>query len=158
MKWDSDEWRQDRDLRLLTWFGGDRAALEFLYSISKITELWDDLIDKDKPITPEQINDAMFDALITLPCNPFYTRHATYLAPIMIAAISSWQDANTLAKGTRSQKALAYTLRNMDVQVIMAIITILRGRDKARELGPAIWTYLAAEQDDFDAWMAGDTQ
>lgn len=158
MQWDSEEWRQDRDLRLLTWFGGDQTALAFLYSISRITELWDDLIDKDKPVTPEQINDAMFDALVALPCNPFYAKHRTYLTPLMIAAISSWQDANTLSKGTRNQRALAYTLRNMDVQIILAIITLTRGRDTARALGPEIWTYFAAEQDDFDAWMAGDSQ
>jgi len=157
MRWNSPEWREHRDAKLLEWFGGDQDAMAFLMHISNITELWDDLVDKDREIPESEINRAMMAALIYLPCNPFYTKHAAYLTPLMISSINSWQDANTLSGGTRSQRALAYTLRNMDIQIIQAIIFITQGFDRLRELSPDIWTFFGADQDDIDSWLSGET-
>jgi len=156
MKWDSPEWRQVRDAKLLEWFNGNEDALQFLNLICDITELWDDLIDQDKPISQKDINDAMMAALIYLPLNPFYREHATYLTPLMISSINSWQDANTLSDGTRSQRALAYTLRNMDIQIVQAIVFITQGYDRLREVSQDIWKFFGADQDDIDSWLSGD--
>lgn len=156
MKWDSPEWRQVRDAKLLDWFGGNVDAIQFLNLICDITELWDDLTDKDKPITQKDIDDAMMAALIYLPLNPFYREHATYLTPLMISSINSWKDANVLSDGTRSQRALAYTLRNMDIQIVQAIVFITQGYDRLREVSRDIWEFFGADQDDIDSWLSGD--
>lgn len=156
-RWDTPEWRQVRDAKLLEWFGGDYEALHFLNLICQITELWDDLVDQDKEITREDIDKAMMAALIYLPCNPFYTRHSAYLTPLMISSINSWQDANALSDGTRSQRALAYTLRNMDIQIVQAIVFITQGYDRLREVSQDIWSFFGADQDDIDSWLSGET-
>jgi len=156
MKWDSDEWRKERDDLLLGWFGGDREALSLMHSLSDITELWDDLIDNDKLLTHDDINAAFYTALVVLPNNPFWCKHRLFLTPIVITAINSWQDANRLSTGTRSERALAYTLRNLDIQVVQAIVFITQGYPRLRELSAEIWTYFGANQDDIDTWL-GDT-
>ena len=157
MKWGSEEWMTERDELLMRWFNGDREAVAFLMCISRISELWDDLEDKDTVITKAQVDDAMFDALINLPCNPFYNKHRGYLTPLLINAINSWQDANMLATGTRSERALSYTLRNLDIQIIQAIVFITQGYARLREVSPELWRYFGANQDDIDTWLAGET-
>lgn len=157
MQWDSDDWRKERDDKLLEWFAGDHHAVAFMHQISAISELWDDLVDQDKEISLDDVDRAMMAALIYLPCNPFYTKHATYLTPLMISSINNWKDANTLSDGTRSQRALAYTLRNMDIQIIQAIVFITQGYEKLREVSAEIWTYFGADQDDIDSWLSGES-
>jgi len=155
--WGSENWKEVRDGVILNWFGGDRHALDFMLAISDITELWDDLIDQDKEIDRKQIDTAFYAALVRMPCNPFYIKHREYLTPLIIAAINSWQDANVLEQGDRNERALAYTLRNIDIQLVQAIVFITQGYDKMREVSPEIWKMFAAEQDDVLAWVTGET-
>jgi hypothetical protein len=151
--WDSEPWRVKRDHLLLEWFGGNASAVELMHALSQITELWDDLVDQDKTIPVDQINKAFLTALVTLPCNAFYREHTAYLTPLIIQAINSWQDANVLEHGDRNERALAYTLRNIDIQLVQAIVFITQGYEKMRELSPQIWIMFAAEQDDVLAWV-----
>lgn len=142
----------DRKAQLLEWFGGDREALQFLLDISQVTELWDDIIDRDT-ITATQVNAAFWRALVTLPTNPFFQRNMAYLMPLIIQSINSWHDANELAEGTYNERAVAYTIRNMDIQIAQAIVYITQGYDRMREVSPAMWRLFAAEQDDFTVWV-----
>lgn len=157
MQWGSESWKSVRDAQLMEWFNNDEHAVHFLLSISTITELWDDLIDKDKQLTDAMIHKGFFEALVSLPCNPFYIKHRVYLTPIIIQAINSWQDANVLQTGSRNDRAIAYTLRNMDIQLVQAIVYITQGYDKLREVSPEIWRYFGSEQDDIITWACGDT-
>lgn len=155
--WGSDSWKETRDGVLLAWFGGDRNALDFILALSDVTELWDDLVDQDKDIGRQRIDTAFYTALVSLPCNPFYIKHRVYLTPLIIQAINSWQDANVLEQGDRNERALAYTLRNIDIQLVQAIVFITQGYEKMREVSPEIWKMFAAEQDDVLAWVTGET-
>lgn len=151
--WNSPTWREQRDAALLEWFGGDRDAVSFLQSISQITEFFDDVCDSDKDITAPQLGAALLQAVVGLPANPFYTKHREYLTPIIIQAVNAWHTSNTLAQGSKSERAIAYTLRNYDIHLVEAIIFITRGYEKMREISPQIWIMFAAEQDDILAWV-----
>lgn len=157
MEWGSEDWKEARDAQLLAWFGGNRHAFDFMMTLSDITELWDDLVDGDKQLTKGRIDDAFFKALVTLPTNPFFEAHKSYLVPLIIMAINSWQDANTLEHGGRNERALAYTLRQMDLQIVQAIVYITQGYDKMREVSGEIWKMFAAEQDDILTWVGETT-
>lgn len=148
------EWLRKRDA-MLREYVPDEHARDFIYDISRITELWDDLTDKDKPIPQTTIDNAMMAALVSLPLNPFFRQHSEYLTPLVLQAINAWQDANVLAKGTRSQRMLAYTLRHCDTQLYIAVVFLTQGFDKMREASSELWSLTVAE-DDGDAWMAGD--
>lgn len=155
-EWGSREWKVQRDAQLLEWFGGDTDALKFLHTISDISEYWDDLEDADKDVSKSQRDKVFFQALITLPADPFYAKHQAYLLPIMVQAINCWHDANMLEKRDSNCRALAYTLRNMDVVIIQAIVYITQGYVRMREISPKLWVAFAAEQDDAIAWIAGE--
>lgn len=155
---DSEEWATYRNNRLLQMFSGDREALDFMLTISQITEKWDDMIDKDKPHDEPAINLAFYNALVVLPNNKFYVKHKDYLTPIIIQAINSWLDSNKLEKGTPSERALAYTLRNMDLQLVQAVVFLTGGLAALRLYSTAIWREFAAEQDDILEWINGDSK
>lgn len=155
-EWGSLEWSLERNRKLLDWFGGDEDALAFLLSISTITELWDDLLDADKPITEQRVHEAFFQALVRMPCNPFYIKHREHLTPIIIQSINSWMDANIFEQGDATERTLAYTLRHMDLQLATAIVYLTQGYAKMREISPEMWRYFVVAQDDAPTWIRGD--
>lgn len=152
--WGSEEWKKERDVFLREWIGNDHAY-QFLLDISDITELWDDIVDEDTTIPVDRVHAVFTRALISLPMNPFYAQHRSFLTPVLITSINTWLDANELQHGTRNERALAYTARNMDIQVIQAIIYLTRGQEFLRTISPQLWKMFAAEQDDFLTWVEG---
>ena len=156
MEFNSPEWRQERDAQMLEWCGGNSDAVSFVLDIVQLAEVWDDIVDGDE-LDMEQVEDAMLAGMLRLPLNPFYREHGEYLTPLIIQAINTWKVANVLSQGTREQRAVAYTLRHLDLQILVAVVELTRGRRAALELGPEIWTRYAARPDDgIDKWLSGD--
>jgi len=56
----------------LEWFGGDHHTLNMYRAFIDLLHTWDDLVDKDKPVSEIEINRAFLTALVYLPANPFY--------------------------------------------------------------------------------------
>ena len=70
---------------------GNEDAAAFMAIVADISQVWDDLIDQDKPVTAEDINRIMWSALIDLNENAFFVRYASQLLPIMKQAIIHWR-------------------------------------------------------------------
>jgi hypothetical protein len=56
----------------LEWFGGNQDALNMYRMFVDLAHIWDDLVDKDKPVSADEINQAFLTCLVYLPANPFY--------------------------------------------------------------------------------------
>lgn len=126
MKFDTPLWRDARDQRLLEWMCGDYAAADYLVAMFHIGEVWDDLIDRDKPVTDSQINDAFVTAIFDLTGNPFFCRHAQFLRPVMLMGINAWLDSVEYERGqNRHWHTWAFVLRNwyMDLVACCAFLT-----------------------------------
>lgn len=154
MIYDSPEWRQARDAKLLEWFNGDKSAVEFYVAVSSICELWDDIVDKDKEITRETLDEVFWNALITLPTNEFFNKHKSFFIPLMIQGINAWQDSVELEKGSEDDRAYALTLRLLGVQLAPMIVLLQRGKEAAREVSVEIWKFATAH-DSALAWIKG---
>ena len=74
----------------LTWFNGDQQALDLYQAVVYIADKWDDLIDKDKSMEAQDVNQLMEMALITLPLNPFFLKHGQLLYPILVTSVVSY--------------------------------------------------------------------
>lgn len=91
---------------------GNKEAIDFVLTLHRIVETWDDLIDKDSPIKDADINRAFMRALIELPRNGFYQRNFALLNPIVEMAILDWLTANEFERTKDSEKLrTAYILR-----------------------------------------------
>jgi len=128
---DSVTWRKERDEKLLQWVQNPHAV-QFVLSIGDAAELWDDLIDQDKPINTTDVNRVFTTLTTVLPLNPFFDAYKPQLIPLLVAGINAWHDATALEKGSDNDKALAYVLRDWYVELTMFVVYLTQGQDVMR--------------------------
>lgn len=129
----STEWLALRNDMLKIWIQ-DTNAVNFIKIIGDAAELWDDLIDQDKPILKSDVNNVFVALTTVLPLNPFFDAYKAQLIPLMITGINTWQDATTLEKGSDNDKAIAYVLRDWYVELVMYVVYLTRGYDVMRDI------------------------
>lgn len=120
-------------------FLGNAAAVDLAVMLSRISHVWDDLIDGDKPVSGKDINQVFYALLIELPSNPFYRQHMDTLLPLMAMGALNYEIANSYEKvGTIDRLALAHVLRYSAADVLTAIALIIGGPDWVRKVGPEL--------------------
>jgi hypothetical protein len=118
---------------------GHPEAAEFCITLVEILHTWDDLIDRDKPVSPEAINQAFWLALVELPLNPFYQVHFHDLIPCLMTAILNWHAANDMeATESEADKEIAFILRSSYADVVEQAARLVGGYDWARQVTPLI--------------------
>lgn len=135
--WDNADWRVQRDARLFEWLQ-NADAVRFCVDVSQFSEVFDDYVDADVVVQKGDMTKAVFNALYYIPANPFFNANRGTLLPIMFMFVNAWLDSNELAGGTESEKALAYTLKGLGVEVLLACIGITRGTDYLRTVSADI--------------------
>ena len=145
LEWDTPKWRSVRNEQLREWVR-DENALRFFLDLSHFVEIYDDLVDQDKPISTADINSALFAVLCYMPSNPFFLQHRLTLTPLIFTSINAWADANEFQGGTISEKALAYGLKGGGVEVLLSIISITRGVEYMRSVSAEIRRIIMAHE------------
>jgi hypothetical protein len=107
----------------------NKAAADFLCSLVDALHLWDDLIDKDKPVEDERVHKVFTNMLVELPRNPFYLAHSANLAPVLVCAIQNWHLANRIERGEADELPVeaAFVLRSSYVDLVTVVATICGG-------------------------------
>jgi hypothetical protein len=114
-------------------------ATEFCCTLIEVLHTWDDLIDRDKPVSPEKINQAFWQALVELPRNPFYQQHFHDLIPCLMVAIQNWYAANAMeATESEADKAIAFILRSSYADIVIQAAYLIGGCAWARVVTPKI--------------------
>lgn len=133
----------------LEWFGGNQDALNMCRLLIVLGHTWDDIVDKDKPISEDDINNAFLIALVYLPANPFYQRIQPQVLPMWITVVSAYQTANFFEK-TKDPHGIeiAHTLRYAAGNIIAYMMHICLGPEKAKEYLPEMWKTVVAERFD----------
>jgi len=132
---------------------GNAHAKAFLLMLADISQVWDDLIDRDSPVADEAINRAFCTALIDLQYNPFYQAHQASLLPVMELAILNWQNANQHEKRTdEAMLKVSYIKRSVLTDIMVFVASLVGGRSHALALGPEIEAAVFRD-DDFEAYL-----
>ena len=133
-------------------------AAQFFFLLRDTLHFWDDLIDRDKPVGQEDINRAMFKALVLLPTNSFYRQHQNNLSPILVNAIANWHTANEFeAGGDQRQLQLAFVIRSDYANLLIHAAYLVGGYEWMRHTTPmirALWT--SEGYDDYLANLANE--
>lgn len=74
---------------------GNESAIDLNGFLYQIAEIWDDIIDNDKPKNGA-VNQAFYNALVRIPRNQFYQANFALLSPVVESAILDWFAANEL--------------------------------------------------------------
>jgi hypothetical protein len=126
-------------------FNGDQHAFSLAYSIILLTNIWDDLIDQDQPVTRTQINSAFYCALSEIPQNPFFARHRDYLQPLMDMMMVSYFCANEWEQtGDEHGMELGHVMRYAPALFIGSVINI--AHDGIYPRLPVIYKALCGER------------
>ena len=135
--------------KLIHFFRGNLDAVRFCIDFVYICHLWDDLIDKDKERTVNEINDAFRAALVEIPGNVFYLANMHILRPIILNIILQWEDANVLETSSEHDVQMAWMLRAGLIQLFNVCAYIIGGPDWARQVGPDIRRLYDEKLEDF---------
>jgi purine-cytosine permease-like protein len=131
----------------LEWFGGDKDALNMYAAIVDLLHIWDDLVDKDKPVGEATINHAFLIALVYLQANPFYRKIQDQIMPMWLTTVSAFETANKFERDKDEHGLeIAHILRFAVGQIVAYAIHVCVGPEKAREYVPEMWKVVANDR------------
>ena len=145
------EWHEQNQINKLRWFKGNKRAVEFINAYFKAVELWDDLIDKDNPISDEDINDTFLGLMFGLPMCDWFIENRHYYAPLIMASINGFHDANEMCLSDKKHiRNLAFHIRNFGIELHIATAFLTGGYEHMRAVSREIREFFAFES--FDEW------
>ncbi len=133
----------------LEWFGGNEDALNMCRAFIFLTHTWDDLVDKDKDVTENNINQSFLTALVYLPANPFYRAIQDAIMPMWITVVSAYETANVYERNKDPHGIeISHGLRYATGHIIAYAIHVCVGPEKAKEYLPEMWKAVFHERFD----------
>lgn len=119
---------------------GNRAAASWLMSVVQALHLWDDLVDRDRPVSEEQLDHVFRLMLVEMPRNPFFQAHAANLTPVLVMAIQNWHVANAVERGKPCDVSLecAFIVRSSYVDLATMVATICGGDTHGVEIAKKV--------------------
>lgn len=140
-------WAKIRDI-----FGGETPGFTFAAKICSVLHFYDDLIDRDKVISPEVVHKIFWFALVDLQLDPFLQKHKAQLLPILQNAIFNWRAANELERtATKEDLYCAYQLRTTYIDLVSNALALERGFEYSLSVARLLRVELATES--FDAYQ-----
>jgi hypothetical protein len=133
----------------LEWFGGNQDALNMYRMFVDLAHVWDDLVDKDKPLAEQEINNAFLICLVYLPANPFYRSIQEQIWPMWLTVVSAFETANKFERDKDPHGIeIAHGLRYAAGNIMAYAVHVCVGPEKAREFLPAMWKNVFYERYD----------
>ncbi len=135
----------------LEWFGGNQDALNMFRLFVDLSHIWDDLVDKDKPVSDDRINHAFLCCLVYLQANPFYRSIQEQVLPMWISVVSAYDTANKFeTQKDEHGLEIAHGLRYAAGHIITYAVHVCVGEKKAKEYMPEVWKTIYFER--YDAY------
>jgi hypothetical protein len=129
---------KDRDFMLHA-FKGNQAAVDYVLMVARAADVWDNLIDRDAPVTDKDINDAFWLLAVEIPRNQFFQAFANDLLPVTATGILNWMTANGLERRAEHIAIeIAHVIRYSIADVVMLAALLCGGREWAAEVGPEL--------------------
>ena len=108
----------------------DAAAYDFLRAVFEFVHCWDDLFDKDKPVTADLAGLTLIKLIATLTTNEFYRRHAAPLLQALHAACFGWMASERLKSSDDLQNKVASEVLKSSYIEIFFVVAFLVGGTK----------------------------
>ena len=128
----------------------NKDAVDLCLMLIEVAHVWDDLIDKDRDVSDDEINLVFTHLIHRIPKNPIY-RAIPSLPDHMLGIYLSWRDATTIEGGEHTEEDLnkCYMLRAELYGVFAVIAYYVCGDEASRAIGPAIRRFYGEKLSDF---------
>lgn len=137
--------RQNEEEFLFWALRGHRQAVAFCQGIFRISQVWDDLIDRDRAVSDAQVNEAFWTALVSIPQNPFYAAHMIHLTPLLSQYIVDWMDATRLEGEGEHEESIAFVLRDSVGSIIIQCAYLVGGFEWMNQVSQAVREHIFEE-------------
>lgn len=139
--------------KLREWFQGDEAATRLFMDLGEVSQLADDLVDRDKGHALDDrrrlATRLLQLAIITIPANEFFRRFQGWLAPVLLDAVLAWDLSTSLEKSPRNScRAFAYAYRDQIERAIVQAALLTGGLDHARRVQGEIFEFFRFDHAD----------
>lgn len=111
-------------------------AAAWLLGLWDVIQVFDDIYDRDE-VSSGDILRTLWRVLVSMPANPFYRANEAFLTPVLANAICKWQAANSV-EGDGKVTETSFVWRASYYDVVMSVVTLCHGPDKAFELAPIV--------------------
>ena len=124
----------------LEWFGGNQDALNMYRMLIDLAHTWDDLVDKDRELPVDHINNSFLIALVYMPANSFYRSIQDQIMPMWLTVVSAYEVANKFEQDKDEHGVeIAHNLRYAVGHIVAYMVQICVGYEKAKEIMPEVW-------------------
>ena len=89
--------------------------------------LWDDVEDKDKPVTDDRIVHIETQWTLEMTGNQFWLAHRSTLGPLMVLGMVAWRDANRLGKSADLKDQIAADVLKAKYHDVLWATALLTG-------------------------------
>jgi len=133
----------------LEWFGGNQDALAMYRMFVDLSHTWDDLVDKDKDVSADAINNAFLICLVYLPLNPFYQKIQSQIMPLWLMIVSAYQTANKFEQDKDPHGIeISHILRYAAGHIVAYAVHVCLGPQEAQKVLPDVWKSVVHERFD----------
>ena len=133
----------------LEWFGGNHDALNMYRMLVDLAHTWDDLVDKDRDLPTDHINNAFLIALVYMPANVFYRSIQEQIMPMWLTVISAYEVANKFEQDKDEHGVeIAHNLRYAVGHIVAYMVQVCVGYEKSKEILPEVWKSIVFERFD----------
>lgn len=117
---------------LLELMSGNKEAFQLMVDLSRLGNIYDDLIDRDKPVSEKDIHSLMAKVLLEIPENRFYREHQTEILAVMATGLINYHAANQIeALGNLEELRVSHCLRYSVIDVGLLCMKITGGYEFA---------------------------
>jgi hypothetical protein len=133
----------------LEWFGGNHDALNMYRMLVDLAHTWDDLVDKDRDLPTDHINNAFLIALVYMPANIFYRSIQEQIMPMWLTVVSAYEVANKFEQDKDEHGVeIAHNLRYAVGHIVAYMVQVCVGYEKSKEILPEVWKSIVFERFD----------
>lgn len=138
--------------KLSYFFHGNQEAVDLALMFVYVCDIWDDLIDKDREPTPDEINRMMWFCISSIPRNRFYQQFHNELTPIFEVGIFNWIAADQLKRrGGQKECEVANIIRHSVSDLFVHMALCIGGFEWAAQVTADI--KLLAQNDTLEQYM-----
>ncbi len=125
---------------------GNIHAVVFCQTIFRVSQVIDDLIDRDKDVDNRTIMNTFWTCIIELPNNPFYRKHFDFLNPLLQSYFNDWMDSYFL-ETTKSDhhQNIAFGLRASIGNILVQCAFLIGGYHWMREISIEVRDHIFEE-------------
>lgn len=123
------------------------SATAWLLGLWDAIQILDDVADGDE-ITRDDLNRGIFQMLVAMPANPFFAANSSALLSSVTSMILKWQ-ASDAAERCGTANEVSYVWRAGYYDVILMVVHLCHGYDRAVELAPVVMSLYGETFDEY---------